>query len=204
MSEANFKSSFIPAEVLNARFKQASAQHERNRADNGYGKRLDDGYAQPHTDAMSTITREELDAKLAANVAEVKVISAETKAEVSAMRAETRAEMLALRSDNVAMFARLESQMAAMAAKIDASTAQVAGVEKGIEGKIDGLKTSMSTTQWVLGTLIAVAGLAATIVPLLKDSAPPQQPQIVVLQPGAAATPQPTPSKPVKQQPGGN
>lgn len=161
---------------------------------------LDQDVVRPHTDTMSTITREELDAKLATNVAEVKAISAETKAEVTAMRSENKAEMTAMRAENAAMAAKIDAQFAALSASINAIGSKIDGVEKGVEGKIDGLKTSMSTMQWVLATLIAIAGLAAAIVPLLKGDAPvtpTPQPQVIVVQPASTVGPPavPTPTK---------
>ncbi|WP_137010124.1 hypothetical protein [Aquitalea aquatilis] len=125
----------------------------------------------PHTSDMTTpISREELDAKLGQNLAEVRAVASEIKqasqeqlAGVAARFDEGMSRLddrMSRTDERMASFelfmreqaARSEAAITALSAKVDASEkslsanlesvkAKVDGVEKGIEGKIDGLKS---------------------------------------------------------------
>ncbi|EJQ6148267.1 hypothetical protein NZZ21_003965, partial [Escherichia albertii] len=87
------------------------------------------------------MTREELDAKLAQNKAEVSVIASEMRHEMAEFRAfQTQ-------------------QLSAMNASISEIKAQISGVNgefAGLKGQIDGLKTTSSTLQWMVGAILAL------------------------------------------------
>jgi hypothetical protein len=138
---------------------------------------------------MSTApTREEIDAKLAANVAEVKAVASEMRAEMTALRADNQAQFAALNATMASMQSFLEAQaakteagFATLAARVEGSekslAAKIDGVEKGVEGKIDGLKSSMTTMQWVAGIVAALVAVWIGYLQLKQAEAPPTAPQ---------------------------
>ena len=146
------------------------------------GFEVDNEADRPHIPSMSTpITREELDAKLGQNVAEVKAIASEMRADMAAQRADNQTQFSALNDRMASMEAFMREQSArsdsqfnilnfkidsvdtSLSAKIDgidrSLSAKIDGVEKGVEGKIDGLKSSISTMQWLIATVLAVGAL---------------------------------------------
>ncbi|MBK0415225.1 hypothetical protein JD974_12495 [Chromobacterium haemolyticum] len=133
---------------------------------------LDAKEDSPHTQTMSTsITREELDAKLAANVAEVR-----------ATAADMRAEMAALRAENHVQFAEVKALIQAQTSSFNTLGAKIDGVEKGLEGKIDGLKSSINMLQWVIGFAVAIAGIWVAYMQLKQAETPPPQAAPIVQQ----------------------
>ena len=107
--------------------------------------------------SMSTApTREEIDTKLAANVAEVKAVASEMRSEMTALRADNHTQFVELRAFMEVQASKTEAAFSTLGAKID-------GVEKGLDGKIDGLDSSITMGQWAIGVLIAVFGILVTI-----------------------------------------
>lgn len=138
---------------------------------------------KPHTASMSTsITREELDAKLEANVSEVK-----------ATAAGMQAEMASLRAENQIQFSEIKSLIQAQTSTLNTLGAKIDGVEKGLEGKIDGLKSSINMLQWVIGIAVAIGGIWVAYMQLRQaETPPPQVPPVVYMvpQPSTSTVPQ--------------
>ncbi len=141
-----------------------------------------------------TISREELDAKLAQN-----------KAEVQAIASGMREEMAAWRETQNAQMAQMNATLASMSAKIDAKfevlDAKIDGVDKSVGGRIDGLNIAVSGIQ--SGISIRLAVFSAFIAVLLAVASwwissnqpspqPPQHQPTVVHVPAPAEPPQPT------------
>lgn len=105
---------------------------------------------------MSNISREELDAKLGQN-----------KAEVESVASSMRADMAQWRELNNTQMSALQAQLSSLNSKID-------GKFEGMEGKIDGLKTTSSTVQWMVGAILALLALAVAL-PSIQDYFKPTQ-----------------------------
>ncbi|HAT7576672.1 TPA: hypothetical protein JAW48_005049, partial [Citrobacter freundii] len=90
---------------------------------------------------MDKLSREELDARLAAN-----------KAEVSSIASEMRREMAEFRAFQAQQFSTMNSSMSEIKAQISG----VNGELTGLKGQIDGLKTTSATLQWMVGAILAL------------------------------------------------
>nr|WP_199065048.1 hypothetical protein [Chromobacterium sp. ASV5] len=138
---------------------------------------LEDNGWQTHNDDMSTApSREEIDAKLAANVAEVKAVASEMRAEMTALRADSHAQFAELRAFMEVQAAKTEAAFASLNTKVEGSernlVVKIDGIEKGLEGKIDGVKSSITTMQWLLGIVAALAAIWVGYLQL-KQAEPP-------------------------------
>ena len=95
-----------------------------------------------------TISREELDAKLAQN-----------KAEVGAISGEMRREMAEFRAFQAQQFSTMNTAIGEIKSQISA----VNGELTGLKGQIDGVKSSSSSIQWMVGVVLAVLALLLAI-----------------------------------------
>lgn len=152
---------------------------------------IDNGRRSPHTDDMSTpISREENDAKFAANAAKMEAIASDM-----------RADMAGIRSLVEGMGAKIDGMDKSLNAKIDGMEkslgARIDGVEKGVEGKIDGLKASVTTTQWLVAALLAVVAIVPVVTAIFSQppAATPSAPAPVVITIPTQSAPQAPPSK---------
>lgn len=87
------------------------------------------------------ISREELEAKLGRNKAEVDVIAAEM-----------RKEMAEFRAFQAQQFSALNTSLSEIKSQISSVNGEVAG----LKGQIDGLKTTSATLQWMVGAILAL------------------------------------------------
>jgi len=102
---------------------------------------LEAGHPADDNQIMSTpVTREELDAKLLANAAEIKLVAYEMHADIGALRTENKAQFSAIQALLEAQAARAEAEAAKSEARFTALDAKIDGVEKSLEGKIVGLE----------------------------------------------------------------
>ncbi|EMH6405698.1 DUF1640 domain-containing protein [Providencia rettgeri] len=137
------------------------------------------------------MTREELDAKLAQNKAEVQAIASGMREEMAAWREAQNAQMVQMNATLTSMSAKIDAKFETLDAKID-------GVDKSLSGQIDGLKSSYSSVQWMLGIILALLAIIFAIPQVqsyLNLSEPTKQVQptvIYVQQPNVAEPPQPT------------
>lgn len=122
------------------------------------------------------ISREELEAKLAQNKAEVDVIAAEMRREM--------AEFRAFQSQ----------QFTAISTSISEIKSQISGVNgevTGLKGQIDGLKTTSATLQWMVGAILALLAVILALPQMqsyLKPVDNPQTQSVPVNQPQPTAT----------------
>lgn len=149
-----------------------------------------------HEADIVTISREELDAKLAQN-----------KAEVNSVAAAMRQEMSEWREQQSAQISQLTSAISTLSSKIDGKMDSVDGVVKsfdgkleGIQGRIDGMGTAisgintaitgiqsgLSTKLTVFGIIItvviALVGFGTAFFGKLTDSTQASQPAPIVIQ----------------------
>lgn len=142
-------------------------------------------------DNNMSVPREELDAKLAQNKAEVQAIASGMREEMAAWRETQNAKMDQISATLTTMSAKMDAKFETLDTKIDA-------VDKSLSGQIDGLKSSYSSVQWMLGIILALLAIIFAIPQVqsyLNLSEPAKQPQptvIYVQPPNAAEHPQPT------------
>lgn len=137
------------------------------------------------------MTREELDAKLAQNKAEVQAIASGMREELATWRETQNAKMDQISATLTAMSAKMDAKFETLDTKIDA-------VDKSLSGQIDGLKSSYSSVQWMLGIILALLAIIFAIPQVqsylnLSEPAKQVQPTVIyVQQPNVAEPPQPT------------
>ncbi|KMJ44778.1 hypothetical protein AB204_12515 [Xenorhabdus khoisanae] len=101
---------------------------------------------------MSTgLSKTELEALLRANKAEVDVVAATMKKDMAEWREQQNAQ-----------FANLNISIQSLSAKVD-------GKFEAVEGKIDGLKSSISTTQWTTSIGLALVTIIMSAVVLASS-----------------------------------
>jgi hypothetical protein len=128
---------------------------------------LEAGHPADDNQIMSTpVTREELDAKLLANAAEIKLVAYEMHADIGALRAENQAQFSAIQALIETQTAKSEARFTALDAKIDgvekSLEGKIVGLEGkivGLEGKIDGQRSALGMLQWVIIFVATLAGL---------------------------------------------
>ncbi|EAS1860702.1 hypothetical protein ACV39_07790 [Salmonella enterica] len=94
------------------------------------------------------ITREELDAKLAQNKAEVDVIASEMRREMAEFRAFQAQQFSALNTS----ISEIKSQISGVNGEFSGLNGKI----DGLNGQIDGLKTTSATLQWMVGAILAL------------------------------------------------
>lgn len=87
---------------------------------------------------MSSISREELDAKLALSKSEMDLNQTRNFSSIEKLLIEVKGEISALRGE-------------------------ISGNKDAVAGQIEGLKSSISSMQWMVGTVLAMIGIAAAI-----------------------------------------
>ncbi|MFV5906285.1 hypothetical protein [Klebsiella oxytoca] len=164
----------------------------------GYGS--DEFSVDIEDNAMSEMSREEIQAHLSAN-----------KAEVASIASEMRREMAEWREQNNNQLSQLTIAINGLSSKVDGKLDSVDGDIKSINGKfegiqgqitgintaISGIQSGISTRLAIFGVIIAVVVAIPSLISALKEPAPvnqnPQgQPPIVIQvpqQPAPSATP---------------
>lgn len=115
---------------------------------------------------MTTPSREEIQALLAANKAEVGVVAAEMRREMAEFRTFQTQQFSGISSsisDLRVEFSNVRGEFSGLKGEITALRGEVSGNKDAVSGQIDGLKTSISTMQWMVGTVLAMIGIAVAI-----------------------------------------
>lgn len=188
------------------------AEEKRNRisVSNGslftlsFENEVNEPYNPPKEDIMNGVdmTREELDAKLAQNKAEVQAIASGMREEMATWREAQNTQM-------AQMNATLNSMSAKMEAKFDIIDAKIDSVDKSLNGRIDGvntaitgINTAISGIQSGISTKLTIFGVIMAVLlaiagwwfssnqPTTSQQAQPTV--IYVQQPNVAEPPQPT------------
>lgn len=102
---------------------------------------------------MNSISREEINAKLGQN-----------KAEVDTVAAEMRREMAEFRTFQAQQF----SVMNIALSDIKSQVSGVNGEISGLKGHIDGLKTTSATVQWMIGAVLALLAILLAYPPIQR------------------------------------
>lgn len=87
---------------------------------------------------VSSVSREEIDAKLALTKSEIELSQAHNFSSIEKLLIEVKGEIGSLRGE-------------------------LSGNKDAVSGQIDGLKTSISTMQWMVGTVLAMMGIAVAV-----------------------------------------
>jgi len=114
------------------------------------------------------ISREELDAKLAQNKAEVEVVAAEM-----------RREMAEFRAFQAQQFSALNTSMSEIKSQISGVNGEVTG----LKGHIEGLKTTSSGIQWMVGVVLAISAILLALPQIQTYFKPAETPAQIQAQP---------------------
>lgn len=129
-----------------------------------------------------TMSREELDAKLAQNKAEVQAISSGMKEEMAKWREEQNTQMAnisaPLSAISAKMDAKVESNNAVINGKIDSINTAISGINTAISGIQSGLSIRLT----IFGIIIVLIVLIPAFIGMLKSAPLPQQPPVIYMQ----------------------
>ncbi|WP_272516499.1 MULTISPECIES: hypothetical protein [unclassified Providencia] len=103
-----------------------------------------------------TIPREELDAKLAQNKAEVQAIASGMREEMAAWRETQNAQMVQMNATLTSMAAKMDAKFDALDTKIESLDTKIDSVDKSLGGRIDGLNMAVSGIQSGISIRLAV------------------------------------------------
>ncbi len=142
------------------------------------------------------MTREELDAKLAQNKAEVQAIASGMREEMAAWRETQNAQMVQMNATLTSMAAKMDAKFDTLDTKIESLDTKIDSVDKSLGGRIDGLNMAVSGIQSgistkltifgvVMAVILAVAGLYFSSNQSAQQSQQPQPTVIYVQQPPA-------------------
>ncbi|WP_318372837.1 hypothetical protein [Enterobacter sp.] len=147
--------------------------------------RMQNSYKTPvYTERrMDNLSREELDARLAAN-----------KSEVDAIASEMRREMAEFRAFQAQQFSTMNSSMSEIKAQISGVNGEVTG----LKGQIDGLKTTSATLQWMVGAILALLAVILAL-PQMQSFLKPVEITQSVNAPAPSPAPAPGPTLQSKQ-----
>ena len=156
--------------------------------DNSSSKMQTNYTAPSHTEEeVANISREELEARLAANKAEMESIASSIRAEMALNRENTNIQFAALNSTLNTLSAKIDGKMDSVDGEIKAIDGKIEGINgkfEGIQNQIGGINTAISGIQSgissrlaifgiIIAVLVAVPGLISTF----KDSSQPAQVQ---------------------------
>lgn len=159
---------------------------------------------EQNSNPMSSVTREEIAAQLAAAKAERSVDIAAIHLDMEKLRSETALALEKLRGDNLTAFAEMRGDMRSnsealradfhqMVTAITKESSRVAEGIAEVRGSVDGLKSSITMLQWVLAT---VAALAAAWIGYQQLEVAKQTPAAPAVVASPSTTPATTASKP--------
>lgn len=169
-------------------------------------------------EVVTTISREELEARLAANKAEVESIASSIRTEMALNRENTNTQFASLNATLSILSAKLDGKMDSVDGEIKAIDGKIEGINgkfEGIQNQISGINTAISGIQSgissklaIFGIIIAVLVAAPGLISAFKDSsqtaqvqpAPPIIIQVPQASPQVVEAPSTTPPTP-KQHP---
>lgn len=112
---------------------------------------------------MNDFSRDELNAHLKANKAEVDAVAASMRQEMAEFRAFQAQQFSAITTSLSEIKGEMSSAKGEMAGFKEGMSGQISGLKDGLSGQIDGVKSSISTMQWMIGTVLAMIGIVAAI-----------------------------------------
>jgi len=147
--------------------------------------------------SMSTPSRDEINALLQANKAEVNAISAEMRREMSEWREHNSSQLNQIANAINALSSKVDGKMNSVDGEVKAINGRFEGLQgqiTGINTAISGMQSGISTRLALFGIIIAVVVAIPSLVSSLRESPNPQQ---QVTQPIVIQVPQ----QPLTQQP---
>lgn len=155
---------------------------------------------QEEADTM-TIPREELEAKLAQNKAEVQAIASGMREEMAVWRESQNAQMAQISVTLASMSAKMEAKFDVIDAKIDSVDKSMNGRIDGVNTAITGINTAISGIQSGISTKLTIFGVIMAVLLAIagwwfssnqSTTSPQTQPTTVYVQhPNVAEPPQP-------------
>lgn len=136
----------------------------------------------------SDMTREELDAKLAQNKAEVQAIASGMREEMAAWRETQNAKMDQISATLTAMSAKMDAKFEVIDAKMDSIDKSLNGRIDGVNTAITGINTAISGIQSGISTKLTIFGVIMAVLLAIagwwfssSQSTASQQPQPTVI-----------------------
>ena len=151
---------------------------------------------------MSSVSREEMQALLAANKAEMESIASSIRAEMALSRENMNVQLASLNSSISSISSKIEGKMDSVDGDVKAINGKFEGIQgqiTGINTAIGGIQSGISTRLAIFGFIIAVVVALPSLVSALKSDPPVVQP--VAQQPVIIQLPQePTTPRVLHQQ----
>ena len=152
---------------------------------------------QPKEADMSNVTRDEIQALLKANKAEVDAVSSEMRREMAEWREQNSNQLNQIANAINALSSKVDGKMSNVDGEVKAINGRFEGLQgqiSGINTAISGMQSGISTRLAFFGVIIAVVVAIPSLVSSLRESPAPQQ---QVAQPIVIQVPQ----QPLAQQP---
>lgn len=122
---------------------------------------------------VNTISREELDAKLSANKAEIESIASSIRADMALARENTNVQLANLSSSISSLSSKIDGKMDSVDGEMKAITGKFDGIQgqvSGLSTAIGGIQSGISTRLAIFSVIIAVIVALPGIISSFKDS----------------------------------
>lgn len=157
--------------------------------DDAYLKSQESGASLFHTEEvkvdMTQVSREEIQALLAANKAEMESIASSIRAEMALSRENTNVQFASLNSMLSSLSSKIEGKMDSVDGDIKAINGRFEGIQgqiTGINTAISGMQSGISTKLTIFGMIIAVVVAMPSIISAFKDPVTPPMTQPLIIQ----------------------
>lgn len=135
------------------------------------------------------MTREELDAKLGQNKAEVQAIASGMREEMAAWRETQNAQMVQMNATLTSMSAKMDAKFEVIDAKMDSIDKSLNGRIDGVNSAITGINTAISGIQSGISTKLTIFGVVMAVILAVaglyfssNQSAQQPQPTVIYVQ----------------------
>lgn len=139
----------------------------------------DETYKTDGGNKMSSVSREEIQALLAANKAEMESIASSIRVEMALSRENTNVQLASLNSAINSISSKIEGKMDSVDGDVKAINGRFEGIQgqiTGINTAISGIQSGISTRLAIFGVIIAVIVALPSIISAFKDTSPVVQP----------------------------
>lgn len=142
---------------------------------------------------MTQVSREEIQALLAANKAEMESIASSIRVEMALSRENTNVQFATLNSTLSSLSSKIEGKMDSMDGDVKAINGRFEGLQgqiSGINTAVSGIQSGISTRLTIFGMIIAVLVALPGIISAFKDSQPASQQPIIIQVPSIQTQPE--------------
>ncbi|MDS0028102.1 hypothetical protein [Enterobacter cloacae] len=141
----------------------------------------DEAYKTDGGNKMSSVSREEMQALLAANKAEMESIASSIRAEMALSRENTNVQLASINSAISSISSKIEGKMDS----VDGDVKAINGKFEGIQGQITGINTAISGIQSGISIRLAIFGIIIAVVVALPSIISAFKENPVAVQPAA-------------------